>query len=978
MKIDPELPWPLETRYLRIGDLHVDLRYRRVVCPDSDVELQQRIFDLLLLFIAAPDSLHSRAELFQRLWPDVIVEDANLSQSIWLLRKALGEERKHWIRTVAKGGYVFEPPEPVAALTELPPAATAPQETTSAVSVMGADDADRDSATIAPGALPPSAIASGQEHLTVAPAPVGETRRRWVWLRGWRGRSAAVAAVAALAIWLLSPWDDDSRHEAAAPTPALAVALIDVEDPASAMGWPVKLLHDWLRWKLDSLPEVALLSEADLATYTGSTPPRVVFLASATAPDDPEQIVLHARFEEDSQVQRIELRGSASQVPAMADELSRQLMARLAPDRADSWPALELDARAARRYADVVEAFDHRDWMTTAKVATEVITLAPRFGLARLRLAQAQTRLAQASAAIEQMDAALGLLQPLPDEAAELLEAQRLEVDPQRKQEAAEAFGALAARHPGKTEYTLTHANLLAQSGQLQQALQTLQAHDWEREPTGKRISHRLGLAEIHRMFGDPEQARQNARAAERLAVAAGGGWELERGTAMLMTALADTQQYRERAGTALYEEAAKQIEAAGNHTGALYARFLAETAAPPDDQTAPRLEAMLAQARAGGYLKLEIVILMRVAAQHYAAGDLATYRKLMKQALLVARTSGDVLASNELGMAVVAENFLSARFTAVDEHLRQLRETEMQGAIGLLVERTTAAMEALRGDYSRSVETFDRADRELAETMPGDSITESQARLSCARAASRLPLGDLAGARADWTRCATSSGPTTQMLATLGHAETELLAGNRVGAGRLLQRAQEIGRTLSDGPDRWTSTIQLAGLLTRAGDVAGSDRLYRQALARLRGTGYDLLTAAIDIGLAENAAARGEWATSRHHAAAARRVLSQDLWALTSRLDLLDIAAALAAGDRQLATSLAAQAHAHAHRFGDVAIQMQIHSLLPQQFIGDDCGPAHSDELAAHSGMRGATLEWTKVPPYREKAQAVAQEQPQ
>ena len=34
------------------------------------------------------------------MWGDLVVEDANLSQSVWMLRKALGPERKDWIRTV--------------------------------------------------------------------------------------------------------------------------------------------------------------------------------------------------------------------------------------------------------------------------------------------------------------------------------------------------------------------------------------------------------------------------------------------------------------------------------------------------------------------------------------------------------------------------------------------------------------------------------------------------------------------------------------------------------------------------------------------------------------------------------------------------------------------------------------------------------------------------------------------------------------
>ena len=100
----------------RVGDLRIDLRYRRVIRPDQDIELPQRMFDLLLVFLSEPETLHTRSALFDRVWPGVIVEDANLSQSVWMLRKALGEERKHWIRTVTKSGYVFEPPTRVEAV----------------------------------------------------------------------------------------------------------------------------------------------------------------------------------------------------------------------------------------------------------------------------------------------------------------------------------------------------------------------------------------------------------------------------------------------------------------------------------------------------------------------------------------------------------------------------------------------------------------------------------------------------------------------------------------------------------------------------------------------------------------------------------------------------------------------------------------------------------------------------------------------
>ena len=79
----------------------VDLRYRQVRHGESVTELPQRMFDLLQLFLAEPHALHTRSELFERVWGDLVVEDANLSQSVWMLRKALGAPRHAWVRTRA-------------------------------------------------------------------------------------------------------------------------------------------------------------------------------------------------------------------------------------------------------------------------------------------------------------------------------------------------------------------------------------------------------------------------------------------------------------------------------------------------------------------------------------------------------------------------------------------------------------------------------------------------------------------------------------------------------------------------------------------------------------------------------------------------------------------------------------------------------------------------------------------------------------
>ena len=57
------------------------------------------------------------------LWPDTIVEEANLSFQISTLRKALGESGSRWIETLPKHGYRF-----AATVRDVPAEAEAPVE----------------------------------------------------------------------------------------------------------------------------------------------------------------------------------------------------------------------------------------------------------------------------------------------------------------------------------------------------------------------------------------------------------------------------------------------------------------------------------------------------------------------------------------------------------------------------------------------------------------------------------------------------------------------------------------------------------------------------------------------------------------------------------------------------------------------------------------------------------------------------------
>jgi len=82
----------------------------RTLRRDGDiVPLPSKVFDTLLLLVQRRGKLATKDYLMKELWPDSFVEEANLSQNISVLRKALGEsaQRPGYIVTVAGHGYRF-------------------------------------------------------------------------------------------------------------------------------------------------------------------------------------------------------------------------------------------------------------------------------------------------------------------------------------------------------------------------------------------------------------------------------------------------------------------------------------------------------------------------------------------------------------------------------------------------------------------------------------------------------------------------------------------------------------------------------------------------------------------------------------------------------------------------------------------------------------------------------------------------------
>ena len=126
----------------------------RLLVDGRPATLGGRALDLLLVLAARPAELHTKAELLERVWPGLVVEEGNLRVQINTLRRLLGEDA---IATVPGRGYRFSaplhvPPTATAAATPTAAATTPVRSAVAAEHLFGRDaDLARLAAALKPG-----------------------------------------------------------------------------------------------------------------------------------------------------------------------------------------------------------------------------------------------------------------------------------------------------------------------------------------------------------------------------------------------------------------------------------------------------------------------------------------------------------------------------------------------------------------------------------------------------------------------------------------------------------------------------------------------------------------------------------------------------------------------------------------------------------------------------------------------------------
>jgi len=96
-------------RLYEFGPFTLDPQRRVLLSGSEPVALTPKAMETLLVLVENRERVVSKDELMKLLWPDSFVEESNLSQNIFLLRKALGDsaQERRYILTVPGRGYQF-------------------------------------------------------------------------------------------------------------------------------------------------------------------------------------------------------------------------------------------------------------------------------------------------------------------------------------------------------------------------------------------------------------------------------------------------------------------------------------------------------------------------------------------------------------------------------------------------------------------------------------------------------------------------------------------------------------------------------------------------------------------------------------------------------------------------------------------------------------------------------------------------------
>jgi DNA-binding winged helix-turn-helix (wHTH) protein/TolB-like protein/Tfp pilus assembly protein PilF len=815
------------------GGFRVDPVRRRLLRSQEQVPLTPKAFSILLVLLERRGQVVDKEELIQTVWPDTYVTEANLTQNISSLRKALGERANdhRYVVTVPGRGYSF-----VADVIEIP------RESTGEFLI----------AALAPPTPPPAApepasprpVPEAQAHLddttlfgmtaTVVPPPAQpflapRGRRRFL----FAGLVLGLLLAAALSgLYYLYLQRTAARQPPSLPDPGTAGA-VSVRPTLAVLGfrnlsgdhdqdWLGTALAEMLTTELSTGSRVRIVSGEDVARVRQSlrlSPDSTVenlsgdnlaqihtvlgadlvvvgsYLSLGTRGDGKLRIDLRVlKAPGGDTVTSLPEAGTEDNLFDLVSLLGREMRRELgwadpSPEQVRAAQKLQPESPEAERpYAQGLEKLRVYDAQGARDLLQQAVAAEPNSAVIHSALSRAWTGLGSDAQSLEEARQAVRLAALLPNEQRLAIEARFHEAS-REWSKASEIYRSLWTFYPDNLDYGLQLANSFSISGRSAEALATVAA--LRRLPPPLREDPRIDLqaAQIARRLADPAEELRAATAA------AAKGKRLAQsqivGEALLLQGDALYTMGRPAESLSRYREARGLFAAAGNQ--AAVARTL-----------------------------------NRMGAASMDTSDFAGAEAHYQEALAIARRLGssELIASQNLSLAFAAVSLGDlerARSLAEEAHARFVELDDSLYATRSLFKSAEAAW--YLGD---SAEARKRYETVLSEARKsGDRVEEAQALNGIGRIL--MSTGSLREARQhqeEAFKIARSYGDPFLAASYLGAlGQTLTLQGELPAAQHRLEHALEEKRRVGDRLGAALVLGALSDLEYRQGDLAAAQR---------------------------------------------------------------------------------------------------------------------------------------------------------
>jgi DNA-binding winged helix-turn-helix (wHTH) protein/tetratricopeptide (TPR) repeat protein len=476
--------------FYRFGEYELKVRTRTVSYRGTAVPFESKTFEVLLYLVANAGRVVTKEEVLKAVWPDSFVEESNLTQHVFRLRKALRPQEGDapYIVTVPGRGYQFS-----AEVNSPPRLASMAPETLEAQeeivvqrirersTVVTEEIVHQPAVRPAPPSVPRWKIVTVSSASAIVLAALGI----WGWHATHRPTSAPLVRATRRSLAVLGFRNLSGGHEEG----WLSTAIAEMLSTELVAGEKLRLVsgEDVARTKLDlPLADTDSLSRDTLARLHRDLDSDWIVLGSYTAlagkPDT--RIRLDVRVQDTSAgetIADVAVVGNEADLFDLLSQAGSELRAKLGVEAVSPVEAVSVRAalpsnrEAARLYSEGLARLRVFDALAARDLLQGAIAADPRYSLAHSALAEAWSRLGYDKKAQEEARQAWELAANLSREEKSVVEGRYREIG-HEYEKAVEIYRTLAALFPDNLDYGLRLAAVQVLDSKGHDALATVES----------------------------------------------------------------------------------------------------------------------------------------------------------------------------------------------------------------------------------------------------------------------------------------------------------------------------------------------------------------------------------------------------------------------------------------------------------------------------------------------------------------------